>query len=88
MQTFETDKDCIPTKKCVFNKRKEPKSPWITEGLRKSINTKNKRYKEFLNNPTQQRTQNFKIYRNKFHNLIRNLNEITCTKDLNKLTVI
>ena len=61
LKTFtETYNDCIPTKKCVFNKRKEPKSPWITNGLLKSINTKNKLYKEFINNTTQQRTQKFK----------------------------
>ena len=72
LKTFtETYNDCIPTKKCVFNNRKEPKSPWITNGLLKSINTKNKLYKEFINNPTQQRTQKFKTYRNKLHNLIR-----------------
>ena len=47
-------------------REKSQKSPWITNGLLKSINTKNKLYKEFINNPTQQRTQKFKTYRNKF----------------------
>ena len=72
LKTFtETYNDCIPIKKCVFNKKKDPKSPWITRGLLKSINTKNKLYKEFINNPTQQRTHKFKTYRNKLHGLIR-----------------
>jgi hypothetical protein len=37
--------ECIPLKKCTANRRKEPMSPWITKGILKSINKKNKLYK-------------------------------------------
>jgi hypothetical protein len=33
--------DCIPLKKYKSNNRKEPKFPWITKRILKSINTKN-----------------------------------------------
>ena len=56
--------------KKVLHRKKEPENPWITKGLLKSINTKNKFYKEYVNNPSPQRTQNFKTYWNKLHSLI------------------
>ena len=34
--------ECIPLKKIKSNRKKEPMSPWITKGLLKSINKKNK----------------------------------------------
>ena len=40
--------ECIPLRKCSSKKKKYPQSPWITKGLLKSINTKNKLYKEYL----------------------------------------
>ena len=36
--------ECIPLKKCNGNRKKEPMSPWITKGLLKTINKKNKLY--------------------------------------------
>ena len=38
LKTF-TDiyEECIPCRKKVFHSKKEPKSPWITKGLLKSI---------------------------------------------------
>ena len=42
-------KECIPLKKCNGNRKKEPMFPWITKGLLKSINKKNKLYKQYLN---------------------------------------
>ena len=63
--------ECIPLKKCIVNKKKEPLSPWITKGLLKSINKKNKLYKEYLRNPTNGKLQKFKTYKNKLNMLIR-----------------
>ena len=40
--------ECIPCKKAVFRRKKEPKSRWITKGLLKSINTKNKLHKDYV----------------------------------------
>ena len=50
----------IPLKKCTFNKRKDPRSQWLTKGLLKSVNHKNKLYKEYLQYPNLARIQNSK----------------------------
>ena len=42
--------ECIPLKKCTTNRKKDPLSPWITKGLLKSINKKNKLYKYYMEN--------------------------------------
>ena len=63
--------ECIPLKKYKVNRRKIPQSPWITEGILKSITTKNKLNKEYLRSPNEQRAVKFKTYRNKLNNLIR-----------------
>ena len=46
-------------------------SPWITKGLLKSINKKNKLYKQYLNSPSKELLQKFKTYKNKLNMLIR-----------------
>ena len=46
-------------------------SPWITKGLLKSINQKNKLYKQYLNSPSKKGIQKFKTYKNKLNMLIR-----------------
>ena len=63
--------ECIPLRKCSVSRRKVPQSPWITKGLLKSINNKNKLYKEYLQCPNESRNVKFKTYRNKLNNLIR-----------------
>ena len=63
--------ECIPLKKITTNRRKTPISPWITKGLLKSINTKNKLYKQYLQSPSDERKIKFKTYRNKLNNLMR-----------------
>ncbi len=64
--------ECIPIRKHKINKKTEPLSPWITKGLLKSINIKNKLYKNYKNSPTGENLHKFKTYRNKLHNLLRN----------------
>ena len=63
--------ECIPFKRITTNRRKNPIAPWITKGLVKSINTKNKLYKQYLQSPSNERSIEFKTYRNKLNNLIR-----------------
>ena len=46
-------------------------SPWITKGLLKSINKKNKLYKQYIQSPTKANLQKFKTYKNKLNMLIR-----------------
>ena len=71
-ETFDTVyNECVPLKKCTNNRRKEPMSPWITKGLLKSINKKNKLYKQYLHSPSNKGLQKFKTYKNKLNMLIR-----------------
>ena len=39
-------------------------SPWITKGLLKSINNKNKLYKQYIHSPSKKGFQKFKTYKN------------------------
>ena len=57
--------------KCNKSRRKEPISPWITKGLLKSINKKNKLHKQYIHSPTVEKLQHFKTYKNKLNMLIR-----------------
>ena len=67
----ELHDQCIPLRKCNVNRRKVPQSPWITKGMLKSIQNKDKLYKEYLQCPNDNRAIKFKTYRNKLNNLIR-----------------
>ena len=53
--------------KFTTNRKKDPLSPWITKGLLKSINKKNKLYKYYLQSPTSEKLQKFKTYKNKLN---------------------
>ena len=70
MQTFSTLKEkYLPKRKVKFNKRKHRKNPWLTQGLLKSINAKDKLYKLLLQTFTdspdyQQLKANVKTYKN------------------------
>ena len=57
--------------KSKINRKTIPLSPWITKGLLKSINVKNKLYKQYLLRPTGDHLVKFKTYRNNLNNLIR-----------------
>ena len=71
-ETFEKlYNECIPLVRRKVNKRKDPLSPWITKGLLKSINRKNKLYKQYLHKPSASNLQKFKSYKNKLNMLIR-----------------
>ena len=63
--------ECIPLQKCNSKRKRDPKLPWITKGLLKSINHKNKLYKDYVKCPSNNKQQKFKTYRNKLHGLIR-----------------
>ena len=63
--------ESIPLKKCTVNRKKDPMSPWITKGLLKNINKKNKLYKQYIQSPTIVNLQKFKTYKNKLNMLIR-----------------
>ena len=77
--------ECIPLKKCANKPNKEPRSPWITKGLLRSINTKNKLYKVYLSKPTENNHKKFKTYRNRLHGLIRKSKRMFYFKKFNKI---
>ena len=57
--------ECIPLKNCKSKRKTDPKYPWVTKGLLKSINHKNKLYKDYIRCPNDTKRQKFKTYRNK-----------------------
>ena len=48
------------------------KSPWMTNGIFKSISKKNKLYKKFLKKPTRKNETDYKKYKNKLNHVIKN----------------
>ena len=42
----ETHLECFPERRVRFNAKKHNKTPWITNGILKSINNRNKLYKK------------------------------------------
>ena len=46
--------ECIPLKKYKCQNKTEPMFPWISKGLLKSINTKNKLYKRYVQKPSEE----------------------------------
>ena len=61
---------CFPLKK--INARKCTISkPWLSRGLLKSINKKNRLYKRYLGNPTPQKEERYKKYKNKLTHSLR-----------------
>lgn len=61
----------IPLKKLSRRKVKQTSKPWITNGIRKSIQIKNTLYKIFLKTRSAYYHQRFKTYRNEHNHLIR-----------------
>ena len=63
----------LPVRKIKFNKYKYKKNKWITRGILKSINTKNKLYKVLRQSDTEdvEAFESIKIRFNRFHNILR-----------------
>ena len=60
---------CLPLKKKT--KKNRIRKPWISNGLLKSIKTKNRLYKKFIRHPEPLKEVVYKNYRNKLVRLIR-----------------
>ena len=68
----ETLNECMPTKIVKFNRKKHKKSPWITFGIIRSINNRNKLYKKWKQ--TKIESENYiltKMHFNKYRNTLR-----------------
>lgn len=67
----------LPTKRVKFDRRKHKISPWMTDGLLKSINTKNKLYKILIQTDLEAELlinrlkEEYKVYRAKLRKSIR-----------------
>ena len=70
---YDTIKSCynqaFPLIRC--KRKRYCNSPWMTDGLRTSINTKNKLYKKSLKHPTAFNKTEYSKYRNKLNSLIK-----------------
>jgi len=66
--TFNTH---CPIKSTKLSKRKAPKKPWITIGLIKSINTKDKLYRKYRTKPNLENKLNYTNYRNILNHTLR-----------------
>ena len=60
----------FPLKKAT-RKQMRFKKPWLTKALLKSIKTKNKLYKKYLQVPTVDNSSLYKRYKNKFNHTLR-----------------
>ena len=57
----------FPVKKLKMTNEKFPRKPWITPGLIKLCNKKQKLYKCFVSDPSEQNKSKYKSYRNKLN---------------------
>ena len=63
---------CMPLKKVTpRSSKRKPKSPWISNGLLKSIRRKNLLYKKSIKKPTGDNIDKYKKFRNKLNSLLR-----------------
>ena len=68
----ETKQRILPRKRVKFNKKKHKKFPWMTNGILKSINSKDKLYKRLVNTPVNSLQYNtIKTNFNTYQNIIQ-----------------
>ena len=60
-----------PIKTKVISKRNTPKKPWVTKGLIKSLQTKDKLYKSYISKPSDKNKLKYTNYRNHLNSLFR-----------------
>ena len=60
---------CFPIK--TVRRKYSCNKPWLSEGLKQSINRKHILYKRFIKNPSEQAEKEYKLYRNKVNHLLR-----------------
>ena len=60
----------IPLKKLSKREAKFRSKPWITHGIRKSIKTKNKLFKQYITKNSQSIHSQYKVYRNKLKHVL------------------
>ena len=61
----------FPLKLLTIKENKQKTKPWLTQGLLKSLKTKDKMYKKSIKTPSTENKFKFKQYRNKLNHLLR-----------------
>lgn len=61
--------------------------PWITRAILKSIRTRNRLYKTYMNNPNVLNKRKYKKYRNKLTNIIRTSRKMHYSDKLYKVKI-
>ena len=65
------------------HRKNQIRNPWITQGIFRSIQTRNKLFKSYVRNPTEQKNCHYKRYRNILSKLIRTSKKLHYSKVLN-----
>ena len=65
------------------HRKNQIRNPWITQGIFRSIQTRNKLFKSYVRNPTEQNNCHYKRYRNILTKLIRTSKKLHYSKVLN-----
>ena len=77
----ETHSECFPERRVKFNDKKHKKTPWITNGTLRSINSRNKLYKKLKKTKIDSlsyitKKSNFNRYRNTLNKTITNAKRV------------
>ena len=77
----ETHSECFPERRVKFNDKKHKKTPWITNGILRSINSRNKLYKKLKKTKIDSlsyitKKSNFNRYRNTLNKTITNAKRV------------
>ena len=62
---------CFPFKTIKGKALNSFRKPWLTKNLLRSINKKNKLYKQYLRHRSNEKLLKYKTYKNKLTNLLR-----------------
>ena len=65
------------------HRKNQIRNPWITQGIFRSIQTRNKLFKSYVRSPTEQNNCHYKRYRNILTKLIRTSKKLHYSKVLN-----
>ena len=63
--------ECIPLVKCISNRKRQPRNPWVSKSLLRSINRKINLYYKYRANPTDSLRAKYNKYKNTLTTLLR-----------------
>ena len=83
----ETFENCFPFEKHNLRNKATPRKPWITKGLARSCMKKDKFYKKYISNPSDDNFSKYKAYRNKLNKTVRSVEKSTMKKNFSRLQI-